>query len=133
MHLLHSLWIFVAHFNIHVSAVHISGVTNYTADCISRDNMLLFFSLNSQVQLLPTPLPQPLLDIVSLSGPDWTSLHFIELFITTSYVQGLTPDTDKTYLVGQCCYRSFFQLHKMPPLPATKSSLLLFIASLANE
>ena len=91
MHLLHSLWFFVAHFNMHVSAVHVPGTTNDTADCLSRDNMLLFFSLNPQAQLLPMQLPQSLLDILSLPGPDWTSPNFLGL-LTTS----LACNTHKT-------------------------------------
>ena len=85
MHLLRSLWFFVAHFNMHMSAVHVPGTNNSTADCLSRDNMLLFFSLNPQAQRFPTPLPQSLLDILSLPGPDWTSLNFLELFTTTLF------------------------------------------------
>ena len=83
MHLLRSLWFFVAHFNMHMSAVHVPGTTNYTADCLTRDNMLLLFSLNPQAQRLPKPLPQSLLDILSIPGPDWTSPNFLELLTTT--------------------------------------------------
>ena len=85
MHLLRSLWFFVAHFDISVSIEHIPGVANQTADQLSRYNMQTFFCSNSQVSLLPTPLPAKLLQIVGASSPDWTSPTFRRLFnaITT--------------------------------------------------
>ena len=39
MHLLCSLWFFVTHFNIYVTASHLPGVINITADHLSRGNM----------------------------------------------------------------------------------------------
>ena len=85
MHLLRSLWFFVAHFDISVSIEHIPGVANQTADQLSRYNMQTFFRSNPQVSLLPTPLPAELLQIVGASSPDWTSPTFRRLFnaITT--------------------------------------------------
>ena len=80
MHLLSSMWFFTAHYEMHVSAAHIQGVANRTADCISRGNMSSFFSMNPQVQPAPTRLPEPLLSILTLAGPDWTSRTFLELF-----------------------------------------------------
>ena len=39
------------------------------------------FLLNLGASLVPTPLPAPLLEIISIPGSDWTSAHFIKLFI----------------------------------------------------
>ena len=55
MRLLRCLWFFVAHFDIDLHAVHISGVANTTADQLSRNYMQYFFSSHPQVSLLPTP------------------------------------------------------------------------------
>lgn len=80
MNLLRSMWFFVAHFDISVEAVHIAGAQNSTADQLSRNQMMEFFHSNLQVNLLPTPLPEELLEIVSVNGPDWTSPVFRQLF-----------------------------------------------------
>ena len=83
MHLLRSLWFFVAHFDINVKCKHIAGVNNSTADYLSRGNLHSFFHLHPQATHQPTPLPLPLLQILTAGGPDWTSLLFRQLFTTT--------------------------------------------------
>ena len=80
MHLLHTLWFFVAHFDI---SINIAGVHNGVADTLSRDNIQQFFLLHPQVDLLPTPIPEELIVIISVSTPDWTSATFSKLFSTT--------------------------------------------------
>ena len=84
MQLLRSLWFFVAYYDIELTCVHIMGAANMTADYLSQNNMSYFFSSNPQVSLLPTPLPPPLLQIVSVNSPDWTSPHFRRLFKATT-------------------------------------------------
>ena len=82
MHLLHSLWIFVAPFDMAVFMEHIAGVANQTADQLFRYNMQTFSCSNPQVSLLPTPLPAELLQIVAVSSSEWTSPTFRRLFST---------------------------------------------------
>ena len=82
MHLLRGLWFFVAYFDIDVKCKHIAGVTNTTADHLSRGNLRKFFSLHPQASLQPSPLPPPLLQIIA-GGPDWTSPLFRQLYNTT--------------------------------------------------
>ena len=43
MHLLHSTWFFVVHFDLAISIEHISGVCNGMADMLSRDKIQHFF------------------------------------------------------------------------------------------
>ena len=43
MHLLRCLWFLVVHFDIDISIVHVAGITNCTADHLSRQRMSLFF------------------------------------------------------------------------------------------
>ena len=83
MHLLRSLWFFVAYYNIYLIATHIPGVANLTADCLSRCQMQSFFTLNPQASKTPTPLPPSLVQIITPAGTDWTSPHFHQLFTTT--------------------------------------------------
>ena len=82
MHLLRTLWLFCAHFDIAITIEHLPGVQNCTADQLSRYNMHSFLT-NPQADLLPTPLPPELLQIVAVTGPDWTSPTFSQLFIAT--------------------------------------------------
>ena len=70
MHLLRSLWFFVAYFDIDIKCKHIAGVNNSTADHLSRGNLHSFFCLHPQATRQPTPLPPPLLQILATGGPD---------------------------------------------------------------
>ena len=83
MHLLRTLWFFVAHFDICINIEHIPGVRNEVADMLSRDNMQQFFTLNPQADLIPTGIPMELLQIMSVATPDWTSARFEQLFSAT--------------------------------------------------
>ena len=80
MHLLRCLWFFTAIFNIRITATHIPGVTNTAADMLSRNQASNFLTANPQASPIPTPLPPPLLLILSPSKLDWTSPCFVEKF-----------------------------------------------------
>ena len=41
------------------------------------------FTLNTGASLILTPLSAPLLEIISIPGPDWTSVNLSQLFIST--------------------------------------------------
>ena len=45
MHLLHSLWLFLAHFDIYVTASHLPGLINITADHLSQGNTAQAFEV----------------------------------------------------------------------------------------
>jgi len=83
MHSLRALWFFVAYFDIDIKCWHIAGVANSTADHLSRGNLHLFLSLQTQASYQPSQLPQPLLQIIAAGGPDWTSPLFRRLFSST--------------------------------------------------
>ena len=74
MQLLHTLWFFVAQFQIFLFIEHISGMHNEAADMLSKNNTSQFF----------ISYPQELLLIVSTTGPDLTSPTFTQLFSTTT-------------------------------------------------
>ena len=84
MHLLRSMWFFVAHFDISISISieHISGVCNGVADMLSRDKIQRFFLLNPQANLCSTPIPEELPKIVLVFKPDWTFTTLNQLFNT---------------------------------------------------
>ena len=56
MHLLRCLWFFVTHFNIVISSTHLPGVTNITADHLSRNNLPQTFQTTPLLSKLQTPL-----------------------------------------------------------------------------
>ena len=80
MHILRSLWFFVAFYDITLQAEHISGVDNCRADQLSRNNIRCFLNSNLQAHPIPTPLPQDLLEMAGSTMPDWTSQAFTKLF-----------------------------------------------------
>ena len=76
MHLLHCLRFFVAHYDIVLTSEHIAGIDNCTADHLYRNNMHTFFSINLQVSPVPTPVSPLLQQLITILGPDWTSVTF---------------------------------------------------------
>ena len=72
MHLLCTLWFFVAHFDISINIEHIADVHNGVADTLSHDNIQQFFLLHPQADLLPTPIPEELINI----GPQQHSVGY---------------------------------------------------------
>ena len=80
MHLLRCLHFFCALFNIAIEAKHIAGTLNTAADALSRDKLDTFHSCVPQAPPDPTPLPAPLVDMLLLSKPDWTSSSWRNLF-----------------------------------------------------
>ena len=101
MHLLRTLWFFIAVFDIHIVAEHITGVSNRRADMLSRNNVTQFLLTNPQAKLLPTPVPLPLLHIISPQGPDWpdwTSHSFRQWFTDTITMVSPRPPQTLTHL-----------------------------------
>jgi len=86
MHLLRCLWFFTAYFDISITACHLPGVLNTSADMLSRNQMLKFFILHPEASQTPTFLPQPLLQLISPRQLDWTSPAFIKLFKQTVHL-----------------------------------------------
>ena len=80
MHLLRCLWFFTAFFDIRITATHILGVTNNSADTLSRNQARQFLKAHPQGLPVPKPVPLPLLHIISPSKLDWTSPSFLQEF-----------------------------------------------------
>jgi hypothetical protein len=83
MHLARCLAFITAKFDFHIVATHIKGIHNIQADALSRDNLPLFRSLHPQANQDGAAVPQSLLDLLTLSKPDWTSKRWTELWSTT--------------------------------------------------
>ena len=82
MHLMRCLAFIAAKFEFNIWAQHIKGVDNTLADALSRNDLPLFISLHSQASQLPTTIPAPLLNLLIVSRPNWTSQYWTELWTT---------------------------------------------------
>ena len=83
MHLLRSLWFFVAHFDIYVTASHLPGLINITADHLSRGNMAQPFAVTPTLAQHPTLIPPSAMRLILPQLLDWTSPSFLQLFQQT--------------------------------------------------
>ena len=98
-YLLCVLWFFIAVYNINLRIEHIPGKVNHTADDLSRGNLQSFFGSNPQALLLPVPIPELLIELLSITDPEWTLPEWAA--VQFYYQHGLTPATHKTYQAGQ--------------------------------
>jgi len=80
MHLRRCLAFLEAKFEFHICASHIKGGDNTRADALSWNNLPLFTSLHTQASQQPTAIPEPLLDLLIVSRPNWTSQHWTTIF-----------------------------------------------------
>ena len=80
MHLMRSLSLFAAKFEVVLVAEHLPGRLNEAADAISRGNLPLFFRQVPTAARQPTAIPKELLDILLTRQPDWTSEYWRSRF-----------------------------------------------------
>ena len=73
MHLVRSLFFFLAEFNIPIDTVHSPGKQNVAADSLSWDDFPSFFQVVPTASRTPTPLPPELLEALVHHQPDWRS------------------------------------------------------------
>ena len=90
MHLLRCLWFFVAYYDIYITATHLSGANNVTADHLSRGKQLQAFQSTPNLSQQPTTLPPSVFQLISPQGLDWTSTQFLQLFQVTIMPQDKT-------------------------------------------
>ena len=69
--------------DISISAQHLPGINNASADALSRGNVSLFFSLNPQASPIPVIIPQELLDLVLNLKAWWISQTYTGLLISS--------------------------------------------------
>ena len=94
--------------------------------------MQSFFLSNPQASWLPTPFPRELLQIVSVSSPDWTCITNIHTAVTFS-TKGLAGSTQRSYQAGQKRYLAFCSEVHRPALPTSEATLSMFVSYLAHE
>ena len=79
MHLMQSLFFFLASYNIVLVGEHIAGVNNGAADALSRDDVHSFRLQVPEAQPTPTGIPADLWDCLVVNRPDWTSPSWMKV------------------------------------------------------
>ena len=78
MHLMRSLFFFLASYNVILLGDHIPGVENGIADALSRNNQPSFLTQVPTAHQEPTVLPQELVQALVVNQPDWTSQSWMD-------------------------------------------------------
>ena len=78
-HLLRILAFLAAVLDLYITAQHLPGVQNASADALSRHKLHLFFSLNPQASPVPAIIPPELRELffnrnLHWTSPSWTGL-----------------------------------------------------------
>ena len=87
-HLLRILAFLVAVLDLHITAQHLPGVQNISADALSRNKLQLFFSLNPQASPVPAIIPPELQELVFNCNLQWTSPNWTGL-LSASWITAL--------------------------------------------
>ena len=80
MHLVCSLSFLVVYFNIYITASHLPGIRNVTADHLSRGHTSQAFEATPTLAQHQTAIPPLLFKLISPHTLDWTSPRFPQLF-----------------------------------------------------
>lgn len=83
MRLLRVLAFLTAILDITISAQHLPGAQNTSADALSRNNLKPFLSLNPQASPMPTIIPRELQELVFNQALQWTSPSWMALLSNT--------------------------------------------------
>ena len=131
MHLLRSLWFFVAVFDIKIWVEYIAGISNCAADMLSRNNLASIFSVISTGVSPTNP------NTSTTAGdcfPQGIRLDQSQLWaaLCNYYATGAAPGTQTTYTAGQKRYLKFCSENQRQPLPTTEHTLMQFVADLAS-
>ena len=78
MHLARCLAFIAAKREFLITATHIKGADNVTADALSRNRYDIFRSFHPQANQEATPVPESILDSLILSKADWMSRHWTD-------------------------------------------------------
>jgi len=85
MHQLCCLSFFIAHFDIYISATHLPGIINVTADHLSRGHLSQVFQVTPTLSHHPTVILYIAYKLISPCRIDWISSYFLQLFQRRHY------------------------------------------------
>ena len=130
MHLMHSLFFFLAHFHFTAYAVHLPGVQNEAADALSRNDTSSFFQQVPMASRKPVLVPLELMEaLIFHQGLD---LQRLEESVRFFFKKGLADSTHRTYRSGKRRYTTFcIEAGIFPvPVPVCEQILCSFVAYL---
>ena len=105
-HLLCLLAFALAVLDITLTARHLPGAQNTSADALSRNNLQLFFSLNPQASPVPAVIPPQLRELVFNRALRWTSPNWTAL-LSASWETALhLPPAQPTVQLNDAMQRS---------------------------
>ena len=87
-HLLRILAFVAAVLDLHITARHLPGIQNASADALSRNKVQTFFSLNPQAAPVPAIIPPELRELVTNRSLLWTSPAWMSL-LGVSWISAL--------------------------------------------
>ena len=90
-HMLRCLTFLLAKWLCCLVAEHLPGIQNAIADALSCNNLLLSCFLLPHVASQPTRIPPALIQLLLVSGPDWTSPHWTDLWTSIWQMDQLLP------------------------------------------
>ena len=96
MHLLRSLFFWLAMYQVSILSEHIPGASNGPADALSRNNVSYFMSQVPIASQQLTEVPQELIELLLTHRLDWTSQSWRVLLESISQKALRTPHTDPT-------------------------------------
>ena len=100
-------------YNFFLFATHIKGKNNDLADALSHKKYIKFHSSYPQAQLLPSAIPEPLLDLLIVQKLDL-----------------LATSMQRVYGSAKHCYMQFCLTHHLNPLPTTERCLCRLVSAL---
>ena len=134
MHLLRCMIFFEAKYCFSLVASHIAGIKNTLADDLSRNHLSSFLQARGTQSITGKCIPPtPLVNLLINSRQDW-DICKLEEDVQRYFEDGLASSTRKMYQTGINRFYTFcnsYSIHN--PLPASESTLCLFVSHLANN
>ena len=115
--LLRILALLCAVLNVTVTARHLPGAENTSADALSRNHLRLFSVLNLQASPIPAIIPKELLELVFNKSLLWTSPDWMGLFSATLVAALRLPLAQPISQPNDATSPSASNLESSPPTP----------------
>ena len=74
---------YMAYYQVFFEPVHLPGRLNEATDVLSHNNLSLFVKLTPKAQQQASPIPDPLIQALIRTIPDWTSPAWTATLLST--------------------------------------------------
>ena len=131
MHLMRSLFSFLAKYNVMLWVEHIPGEQNEAADALSHNNHLSFLSQVPSTRRAPSQIPPGLLQVLVQKQPDWTSRSWTTLL--EILYEGTSRLHTESLQVQPESFSGLLQAGNYKAVPASETVLCHFVSYLAEQ